>query len=596
MPTLPRRKAIALHLAKILKATWESQILESLNFSFFHSRIRSSMKFTRRFPLVLLLVIIVVLPNASFYPAISGASAVEDKPFFGVTFGGNTTSEAKVLIDEVKGYINLFVVDNWDVALNETALTEICQYAYDANLYFMVYFSFIFSAPSQLNSSRLNLFQEAGLVPFHTAWLSSANDRWGDKFLGAYVLDEPGGKQIDKQHYSGFATNYAGRNQTTFINVTSYSDAANRFVRGVNGYMRLLNNATYLNSIPNATGRVIPVFTADNALYWFDYLAGYDTVFAELGWNHNEAQHIALCRGAANVQNKEWGAIITWATNDPPYMATGTQMLKELNIAYEAGAKYLIVFNYPQINPYGALTDEHFNAMKNFWNRIHTSPRKNVVKSGQVAFVLPKDYGWGMRLADDRIWGLWDADELAPEIGTKIVSLINQYGTNLDIIYDDPRFNYTEKYSTLYYWNGTTYQTSGVFNLSAPTVLYPSIVLVTAIVTCVPSYLMIKNKKRRPSKVQTIHLPRSKATLKGLGKGELEFVDDKLRFYKQEGYFKNRQELIREIPLGMVEGFERLDNTLVITWNGTTDTLFIQNPKLLASIAQSIFDKLEQQR
>ncbi len=78
---------------------------------------------------------------------------------------------------------------------------------------------------------------------------------------------------------------------------------------------------------------------------------------------------LGLCRGAANVQGKDWGAIITWATNDPPYLPSGTQMLEQLNTAYDAGAKYVIVFNYPQINPYGALTDEHFEAMQTFWNQ-----------------------------------------------------------------------------------------------------------------------------------------------------------------------------------------------------------------------------------
>ena len=51
-------------------------------------------------------------------------------------------------------------------------------------------------------------------------------------------------------------------------------------------------------------------FTSDYALYWFDYLSGYDAVFAELGWDHNRTQHIALNRGAADVQNKDWGTII----------------------------------------------------------------------------------------------------------------------------------------------------------------------------------------------------------------------------------------------------------------------------------------------
>jgi hypothetical protein len=118
------------------------------------------------------------------------------------------------------------------------------------------------------------------------------------------------------------------------------------------------------------------------------------------------------------------------------------------------------VFNYPQVNLYGALTDEHFQALETFWTQIHTSPRKTELKDNHVALVLPKDYGWGMRQPTDNIWGLWSTenDSLAPVIGAKIATLIKQYGTNLDIIFDDPSFNYTQKYSTIYYWNGTTIQ------------------------------------------------------------------------------------------------------------------------------------------
>jgi hypothetical protein len=459
------------------------------------------MKFTWKFPIAIILISAVFLPTVFIFPANrSTGTAAQDIPYFGVTFGGNTTAEAKVLIDKVKGYTNLFVVDNWDIAMNETALTEICQYAYDANLFFMVYFSFIFSNVSSLNSNSLSLYKDAGIEPFHVPWLSSANDRWGDKFLGAYVLDEPGGKQIDFGHYSGFKTTYSGRNQTTFANVTSYSDAANRFVRGLKATTtQRLNNATARNSIPNATGRVIPVFTADNALYWFDYLAGYNAVFAELGWTNNEVQHIALCRGAANVQNKQWGAIICWASNNPPTMASGPQMLEDLNLAYSAGAQYLLVFNYPQLNPYGNLSDEHFKALQDFWNQMHHSPRSATSKDSHVALVLPKDYGWGMRQPSDNIWGIWqvDTDSSAPVIGTKISTLIKQYGTNLDIIFDDSAYNYTQKYSTIYYWNGTTIQPPrSFFNIPSSTTLYASIATVAIILTCVSSYLVVKNKKR----------------------------------------------------------------------------------------------------
>jgi hypothetical protein len=411
------------------------------------------MRITRQFPIVVFLVAAVGFPVVGFYYEINYSPSREDF-FFGVTFGGNTTAEAKLLIDRVKEYTNLFVVDNWDVAMNETVLTDICDYASEADLNIIVYFSFIFRNSSDRAS---DLFEEAGVVPFHIPWLSTAGTRWGDKFLGAYVSDEPGGSQIDGGHYSGFTTSYSGRNHTTFEGVENYTDAANRYVRGLSRTSTsLLNDPSVGGSIPNSTGRRIPVFTADYALYWFDYLAGYDTVFAELGWNHNQAEHIALCRGAANVQNKEWGAIITWAYNEPPYLASGTQMLQDMKAAYYSGAKYLLVFNYPQVNPYGALTEEHFAAMEAFWSQVHCFPRNAFNKlNGQVALVLPEDYGWGMRRADDKIWGLWPPDDLSPVVGERIATLVNEYGLGLDIIYDDSQFNYTEKYSKIYYWNSS---------------------------------------------------------------------------------------------------------------------------------------------
>lgn len=150
------------------------------------------------------------------------------------------------------------------------------------------------------------------------------------------------------------------------------------------------------------------------------------------------------------------GVIITWAYNEPPYLESGKEMMQDMLTAYRAGANYLIVFDYPQINPYGALISEHFAAMKAFWSLIHSYPEEMTAKvKGEVAFVLPKDYGWGMRIGDDKIWGFWPADNKAPLIGESISTLIKKYGLRLDIVYDDPNFNITEKYSKIYYENST---------------------------------------------------------------------------------------------------------------------------------------------
>ena len=53
------------------------------------------------------------------------------------------------------------------------------------------------------------------------------------------------------------------------------------------------------------------------------------------------------------------------------------------------------------------------------------------------------------------IWGVWPADENASLIWDNMNKLTETYGLKLDIIYDDQQFNYTEKYSQIYYWNST---------------------------------------------------------------------------------------------------------------------------------------------
>ena len=380
------------------------------------------------FFLIALLVSAVCLPIVYVHYQ-NKKEASNEKFFFGVTYGSNTTSEAKLLIDKVKGYTNLFIVDSWDITTNETALNEICEYAVNAKLNVMVYFDYVLYAG---NSSWFHM------------WLDTARERWGNNFLGIYLYDEPGGSQIDTSQWrTGPSAKAAMENSS------NYNDAANRFVTNIPSTL----------SWQNVRSSNLPIFTSDYALYWFDYLAGYDAVFVELGWNQSTTQNIALGRGAANVQGKDWGAIITWTYQHPPYLASGPQILQDMLIAYESGAKYVIVFNYPKYpesNPYGILAEEHFTAMQTFWNQTQASPRNaSNTAVGEVAFVLPKNYGWGMRTPNDRIWGFWSPDDLSPIIWDNMDKLITKYGLKLDIIYDDPHFNFEEKYSKIYFWNST---------------------------------------------------------------------------------------------------------------------------------------------
>jgi len=383
----------------------------------------------KRWYLVLVAILLIFAVSFSLTINESGKPEVADELFFGVSFGGNSTSQAKLLIDKVKNYTNFFLIGNWDISVNETALNEISQYAVDADLSVMVYFDFI---PYQT-------------FPWIQDYLVNAKQRWGDQFLGVYLHDEPGGKQVDSGYWR-----VVDNGDNYFENVSGYTDAANRFVEGISsGYswQFVKNNS-------------LPVFTSDYALYWFDYRAGYDTVFAELGWGHNRTQHIALCRGAANVQNKDWGSIIVWNSQDPQDMnkgtyKTGPEMFDDMVASYTAGAKYVIVFDYPYDQTFGILEEEHFMAMETFWN-ITSQPNQQTFEKieANVALVLPKDYGWAMRHPEDKIWiPDWGPDEKSELIWNNMNKLIEKYGSQLDIIYDDPSFDFTDKYLEVYYWN-----------------------------------------------------------------------------------------------------------------------------------------------
>lgn len=79
-------------------------------------------------------------------------------------------------------------------------------------------------------------------------------------------------------------------------------------------------------------------------------------------------------------------------------------------LAYLSGTKYIVVFNYPKIegNDYGIMTDEHFDALKRFWNYVKNHLLHEIYgpEPKRIAYVLPKDYGWAFRGSRDKVWGL----------------------------------------------------------------------------------------------------------------------------------------------------------------------------------------------
>jgi hypothetical protein len=389
------------------------------------------------------LTIAVYLPNN---PENEEIHPVE--PYFGVSFCGNTTAEAKLLIDRTKDYTNLFVLQSGPISKNETAINIICDYAVDSDLDFIVFFGWFDTDH-----------------PWQIPWLNFAKERWGDRFLGVYLFDEPGGVQTDynwtyifhrikefaPEFYQSIA-HYLEENVNQTV-TRDYEEAKKR-------YLDYIVNHLQLNEL---TDRSITAFTSDYVLYWFDYLAGYDTVFVELGWNHDTPKHIGLCRGAATAQQKDWGTIIVWKDRDPQndekgIYKTGTEMLQDMLVSYETGAKYVIIFNYPTNpsgNPYGILTDEHFAAMQQFWNHMQQHPEEYGKTKAQAALVLPNNYAWGMRTPDDKIWGYWGPDEKSQQIWELSQDLLDQYGYGLDLVYDDPDFPIADIYQEIYYWNYT---------------------------------------------------------------------------------------------------------------------------------------------
>jgi len=409
--------------------------------------------------------------------------------YVGVTYCGNSVAEGKLLIDKVKGYTNLFVLQSNTLHRDLPSVDELGDYAVSSGLHFLPYFS-------------------AYIEQTFSAWIETAKQRWGTRFLGVYYSDEPGGKMLDDNvkftdtttgesitktkygdivvkksdgtviHYelsgiihvreptdenddssAAYVTFYPNgtitgqlSNQSSFktyedlMSVKPFKDtddAAERFVaRDQNKIEYLKNNS-------------VTVFTSDYALYWWDYLSGYDVILAHIGWNLTLTQQIALVRGAAKLQNRDWGIVITWKYNKPPYLANKTEILDQMQTAYEAGAKYFVLFNYYEEggNPYGTMQPEHFQALEDFWNDVVKNPHitQGSIKADSV-LVLPKNYGWGMRWSEDKIWGIFKADDKAQQLWDLVQSALKNHGLKTDIVYEDAEYPLIEEYQNIYNW------------------------------------------------------------------------------------------------------------------------------------------------
>jgi hypothetical protein len=154
------------------------------------------------------------------------------------------------------------------------------------------------------------------------------------------------------------------------------------------------------------------------------------------------------------MQNKDWGVIITWTYRNPPYIEDAETLYNDMVLAYNNGAKYIIVFNYPtNVTQFGILTMKHLNSMKKFWNYMRKFPQPNI--PSKTAYVLPENYGYGFRGPNDQIWGLWNPDELSIKVWSGANDLLSSLDVKLDIIYETKE-HCREHYEKLIFWNGTT--------------------------------------------------------------------------------------------------------------------------------------------
>jgi hypothetical protein len=465
------------------------------------------------------------------------------KPFYiGVTYGGDSVDEAKQLVDNVKNYTNLFVLQSGPLMYDVSASEEICDYAVQSGLNVIIYGS------TNSLGNNLNMI------------LSKA-EQWGNHFLGLYFNDEPAGHMLDSPYIllsdkntsvsisrnsevtisfgnqsgiglntistqyefgivSGIITKTTTISTTTFHVHDSPPTVTNITVNGMpvvpdqtvyfpNGTITystdttltyqpngqvfdendqvitnqgnisqfepyqqvwnlnpLLNDTDvanlYVNNLQSTLSSIgnqssVNLFTSDYALYWFDYQGGYNTVFAELFGRQTDAQTLALVRGAADMQGKSWGVMIEPASQSPLKIQTGDQTYNELQKAYEDGAEYGVVFNYApdSNNTAGLLQGYQFNAIQRFWTDVVRNSKVSNNVKGQVALVLPNDYGSGLQTSTAPIWGIWPADNQSQQVWNAVQTSLAKYGSKLDIAYNDPNFSTADKYQRIIYWNQT---------------------------------------------------------------------------------------------------------------------------------------------
>ncbi len=440
-----------------------------------------------------IIVIIVIATFAVLYTENNSPATSKNPPnaYVGVAYCGNSVAQGEQLINKVKGYTNLFILQSGVLEQDFKSVDELGDYAVAAGMYFLPYFGEY--VPSTFS-----------------AWLTGAMQRWGNHLLGVYYSDEPGGKMLDDYVYFNDSSTGDTITKTIYgdivvqkpdgtviqyemngnINLyqpdtSSKSDIDNEATFFPNGTIQIvksnnglsdfsyssyqeLNGTRPFSNLADTAQRFIDndkasidflkinqnkVFTSDYALMWYDYLSGYDVVLGQLGWNMSTTEQIAFLRGAATLQHKDWGVVVTWKYNQPPYLDTAANILDQMTNAYECGAKYVVLFNYYINNKTadGTFTADDFHALQSFWNNVVNNPK--IVRGSITAdsvLVLPQNYGWGARWSTDHIWGIFPPDNKTVQYWDLMQNVLQAHGLKTDIVYADPNYPLPPTYQNIY--------------------------------------------------------------------------------------------------------------------------------------------------
>jgi hypothetical protein len=192
-------------------------------------------------------------------------------------------------------------------------------------------------------------------------------------------------------------------------------------------------------------------------------------------------------------------------------MENETELLSDLELAYNNGAKYIVIFdtneNYTQnvltqnVSPQGQ--GGQLAAMQQFWQYVQANPRTITPASDRTAYVLPAAYGYGFRGPQDKIWGLWpsSADNLTVDISMSVSTLLKMDGNNLDIVYPSSTLD-SAGYHDIIDWNNpeliptSSPQSQQIVSLLA-TSGYLYTIAASIIVAVAVAITVLKFRKRR---------------------------------------------------------------------------------------------------